>query len=267
MCRWIHCPNHPVYLKPDSKRYSFKGFGPFLILFMIWMRTSASLHAQHQTLNGLYGQTGIVVSPVAYLQPDQKITVGAQFVPAPQAHLGYSKKNNVGEKVFFARIGFLPWAEASIRLVHPEKAKKGSYGIGDRSVFLKFRLLKEHLHLPAIAVGVYDPIGTRLLPASFVVASKSFHVMPGRVLQASTGYGVELFKDDDYLIKGFFAGCQYLPAHPPASLWPQWSAGAEYQQRTFNFTVGLHAFSFLQLNVYFMEFRNFALSASGSIML
>lgn len=231
------------------------------------MCSVTSVFGQHLNQDGLYGQTGIVTTPNAGLQQDGKLTVGWQAIPAAQAHLEFSRKNNVGEKVYFARLGFLPWAEASIRLVHPNNAKNGSYGIGDRSIFLKFRALKERKYWPALAIGVYDPIGTKLLPASYMVASKSFSISERWMVQATSGYGFEFFKDVEYLVSGFWAGCQILPSRPPASLWPQWTAGAEIHMNKINLQAGLTAFSILQVNAYLLDLQDLALSVSASIRL
>lgn len=226
-----------------------------------------TLFCQVPNTDGLYGQTGIVTTPVAVIQVDRKMTFGWQSIPAGQAHLGYSQKNNVGEKVYFARIGFLPWAEASIRLVHPDNAKNGSYGIGDRSIFVKFRALKERKYRPAVAVAVYDPIGTRLLPATCLIASKSLSVTSKRMIMATSGYGFEWFGEEDYLVRGFYAGCQVLPARVPVSWWPQWSAGVEYHMQQVNLCAGLNIHSIVQINAYLIDLRDLSLSISASISL
>lgn len=220
-----------------------------------------------QTVNGdgIYGHTGIVTTPVAYLQADRKITFGWQVIPADQAHLEYSQKNGVGEQVYFARIGFLPWVEASIRLVHPNDARSGSYGIGDRSIFLKFRILNERMYWPALAIGVYDPIGTKLLPASYVVASKSFPISGRWLVNATSGYGFELFDDVEYLVSGFWAGCQILPAGPSTSLWPQWTAGVETHMNRVNLQAGIIAFSIIQFNAYLLDLRDISFGVSASL--
>ncbi|MCF8239667.1 MAG: YjbH domain-containing protein [Saprospiraceae bacterium] len=213
----------------------------------------------------MYGQTGIVFTPVATLQVDRKLTVGWQYVPADQAHLKYSQKNDLGENVYYARLGFLPWAEASIRLVHPDKVKNGDYGIGDRSIFLKFQALREKKFFPAIAIGVYDPFGTRLLPASYVVATKSFPISTSYLIQATTGYGLELFEGDNYLISGLLLGCQILPVRPPTAYWPQWTAGVEYNEKHVNMSAGILLFSIVQINAYLIELQDLSLSVSASI--
>lgn len=233
---------------------------PWIMLLM-----PAFLWGQLPETDGLYGQTGIVVTPVAHLQADRKLTLGWQAVPAGQAHLNFSRKNRVGEKVYYARLGFLPWAEASIRLVHPDKVKNGDYGIGDRSIFVKFRALKERKYLPAVAVAVYDPIGTRLLPATCLIATKSFSVSTRRVIQATSGYGFEWFGDEDYLLSGLWAGCQILPQHLPTSWWPQWSAGVEYHRQQINVRAGLFIRSLVQVNAYLIDLRDLSLSVSASI--
>lgn len=220
---------------------------------------------QIPSTDGMYGQTGIVMTPVATLQTDRQLTFGWQFVPARQAHLEYSQKNGVGEQVYFARLGFLPWAEASIRLVHPDQARNGSYGIGDRSIFVKLRALREKKYRPALAVAIYDPIGTRLLPATCLLATKSFPLTSKRVIQVTSGYGGEWFGDEDYLVSGFWAGCQFLPAYVSHSWWPQWSAGMEFHRQQLNVSAGLNIRSLVRINAYLIDLRDLSVSVSASI--
>jgi hypothetical protein len=236
-----------------------------ILLFLIGVGR-APLSAQSPAWLGLYGQTGIAVTPTAYLLADRHLVTGWQHIPAAFAHLRDSRRRGVGEQVFFASIGFLPFAETSIRLVHPDKLK-GKYGIGDRSLFLKVGLFKETAKRPAIALGIYDPIGTRLLPATYVVASKSFALLPYHHLMLTTGYGADFPKNEDYLVRGWWVGGQIASAGPPSKWWPRYMAGAEYHRGQFNLSAGLHAFSFLQVNAWLLDFNHFAFGLSGSIRL
>ena len=101
----------------------------WIVLAVLIHHNPSNLYGQFLNTDGIYGQTGIVYTPVAALQADRKLTFGWQYIPAGQTHLKYSQKNDLGENVYYARLGFLPWAEASIRLVHPNKVKNGGYGI------------------------------------------------------------------------------------------------------------------------------------------
>lgn len=241
------------------------GLLPFLLcMAIVWPSTDAK--AQWMPVNGLYGQTGIAVSPTAEVQTDRLLTGGWQMVPSGHAHLEYSRRNKVGEHVFFARLGFLPRLEASIRLTHP-MVPKGEYGIGDRSVFLKFQALREKKFLPALSLGVYDPMGTKLLPAVYGVASKSFPMPYRRMLRTSLGYGARVLGDVNYLLEGFWVGAQYLPSGPPKGLWPQWGAGAEYVGGDLNLSATLQAFSFLQVNAWLLDLRGVGVSVTASVAL
>lgn len=225
-----------------------------------------TLAAQRPVWHGLYGQTGIAVTPTAYLQPDRQFAAGWQQIPAGVAHLETSRRKGVGEQVFFASLGFLPWAEVSMRLVHPDNLK-GQFGIGDRSLFLKLGVLRESAKRPAVAIGIYDPIGTRLLPATYIVTSKSFPILPAFDLVVNAGYGVPFPHSEEFLVEGFWASTQITSSAPPARWWPQWSAGAEFHQGQVNFSAGLVAFSSFQLNAWLLDFNHFAFGLSGSIRL
>lgn len=241
-------------------------FIPCLPGFFCLIFTSM-IQAQGTCPDGLYGQKGIVFTPGTELQTDRYFTFGGQYIPASQAHLKFSQKRGFGEYVPYIRIGFLPWAEASIRLVYPEKASNGEYGIGDRSIFLKFRVLSERKYVPAIAIGAYDPIGTKLLPASFIVASKSVNIWTNRSLRATVGYGATLFGDAQYLVEGVWAGCQLLPASDINPHWFQWSVGGECHRRQINVTAGLVLFSIVQINAYLMDMKDVSVNLSASFRL
>lgn len=241
------------------------GLIPSLICLSILV-AAWDAQAQWMPVNGLYGQTGIAISPTAEVQTDRLLTGGWQMVPRGHAHLNYSRRNDVGEHCFFARIGFLPRLEASIRLTHP-MVPKGEYGIGDRSVFLKFQALREKRFAPALSVGVYDPMGTKLLPAVYAVASKSFPMPWNRSLRTTLGYGARVLGDVNYLLEGFWVGAQYLPAGPPRGLWPQWGVGAEYVRGQFNLSATLQAFSFLQVNAWLLDLRGVGVGVTASVAL
>jgi hypothetical protein len=215
--------------------------------------------------DGLYGQTGVVYTPMAATAIDRRLTLGWQMIAAPLAHLSFSQRNGVGEHVFYGRLGFLPWLEASFRLLLPMQAD-GQYGIGDRSIFLKARLLRERTWLPAIAAGVYDPMGTRLLPASFLVASKHLPLGP-RLLRASAGYGFPWPGEEGHILKGPWLSAEWLPAARPTGWQVQWSLGAELHRDQVNLSLTLHAFSFLRLQVWVAEARHPVWGGSGSFSL
>lgn len=239
---------------------------PFIMVLVLGMCSLATSEAQRPVWHGLYGQTGIAVTPTAYLRPDRQLAAGWQKIPAGFAHLKDSRLLGVGEQVFFASLGFLPWAEVSMRLVHPDNLK-GQYGIGDRSLFLKLGIFSETTKRPAVAIGIYDPIGTRLLPATYIVTSKSFTILPAIDLIVNAGYGAPFPRNEEYLVEGFWASTQITSSAPPARWWPQWSAGAEFHQGQLNFSAGLLAFSTLQFNAWLLDFKDFAFGVSGAVRL
>lgn len=226
---------------------------------------TCSLGAQTRVWDGLYGQTGIVHIPVAGLQLDRELTLGGQYIPSGLAHLRYAQKEQVGEYTVFARLGFLPWAEVSIRLVHPERR---DFGIGDRSIFLKINALRERQWVPALSVGIYDPMGTQLLPASFVVASKTISAGHYLSVRATAGYGGKWVGGrEDYLILGWFGGAEVGPLHPPQGWWPSWSVGSEIHDSRINLVGRLSLRSFLRAQVFLADFRHLAGGISGTIRL
>jgi hypothetical protein len=96
----------------------------------------------------------------------------------------------------------------------------------DKSVDFKYRFLPEGKYLPALAVGIMDPSGTRLLASQYLVASKQIFPFDFTVglgngrfgeqpLEASgKGVEVELFTDPKQWWEDarVFAGIQFAPS-------------------------------------------------------
>lgn len=108
-----------------------------------------------------------------------------------------------------------------------EKGRFEGYGNNkDKSADVKYRFLPEGKYIPALAVGIMDPSGTRLLASQYVVASKQLYPFDftlglgngrfgKRPLTASgKGVEVELFSDPKQWWKDaqVFAGVQFAPS-------------------------------------------------------
>ena len=236
------------------------GWYTVLLICLCW----STARGQGLDWNGLYGQTGVAITPVATVQTDRRLTGGWQYIPARQAHLEYSRDHGVGENAYFLRLGFLPWAEVSLRLVHPERAG-ADYGIGDRSIFAKVQVLRETDQRPALAIGIHDPFGTQLLPASYLVTGKGFHLWKQQMINLQAGYGFRLYGEQDYLIEGFFGSVRLLPDRPATGWWPQWMAGVEFHRQQINLTAGITLFRYFQVQGYLLDGRDFGVGVSGQV--
>ncbi|MEA3446670.1 MAG: YjbH domain-containing protein, partial [Bacteroidota bacterium] len=99
---------------------------------------------------------------------------------------------------------FLPFFEASATLIRPYDQW---WGIGDRSYKVRFLLMKEKKYMPALALGIHDPISSNTRQgAVYFVGSKKFNFKKDWYVDTHLGYGFDiqneiwektkLFRDD-----------------------------------------------------------------------
>ncbi|MHB1025914.1 MAG: YjbH domain-containing protein [Desulfobacteria bacterium] len=126
-----------------------------------------------------FGVTGLFETPTARLMPENRYRVGAA-----QVH---------PYRYYFGTVGLLDRLEVNGRVTEILGVKAftnlpgSTYGNDrDKAVDAKFLLLKEGTLLPAVAVAISDPHGTRLYGSQAIVASK--RILPLDV-DVSLGFG------------------------------------------------------------------------------
>src|SRR6266850_1180189 len=142
------------------------------------------------------GPTGLINMPDARFNPDGTLQFG---VSNARPYFGLS-----------ANATLLPWLETNLGVTRISgvpgfsSAREGfGQGYGaykDRTSGLKVRLLAEDVWWPSVAIGVQDPIGTRLFERQYAAATKTFGDT-----QVTLGYGRRQ-------IDGAFGGLRYSPA-------------------------------------------------------
>lgn len=151
--------------------------------------------------------TGLINMPDARFNPDGTLEFGLSYA---KPYLDFS-----------AAATLLPWLETNLGVTRiqgvpgfatDQNGFGSAYGsYKDKTSGLKMRLLSENSWRPAIALGVQDPVGTKLFEREYLVATKTF----GEA-QATLGYGRQQ-------IDGAFGGLRYAPSWAPS-----WSFVAEY---------------------------------------
>ena len=137
-----------------------------------WAALSAPLAAS-PSLN-LWGATGLIDLPTAEMQPDgvlnstyarfngiARITLSYQITPRLSGSFRYTALNG--------------WNSTFPTTYY------------DRSFDLRYQLIKEHGVLPSVTVGLQDFVGTDLLSAEYLVATK--HLTPNLKFTAGLGWG------------------------------------------------------------------------------
>src|SRR5262245_52817394 len=151
--------------------------------------------------------TGLINMPDARFNPDGTL----QFsVSSARPYL-----------IFSANATLLPWLETNLGVtqiygVPGFATDQSGFGSGygaykDKTSGLRVRLLSEDAWRPAVALGVQDPIGTKIFGRKYLAATKTL----GEA-QLTLGYGREQ-------IDGIFGGVRYGP-----SWLENWSFVAEY---------------------------------------
>jgi len=167
-----------------------------------------------------WGGTGLMEIPTARVMPVNHWRIGAGQVDP--------------SRTYFGVISVLPGLEIDGRVTEildtSEETEVGDFeGYGnnkDKSVDFKYQFVSEGKYRPAVALGIMDPSGTRLLASQYLVASKQvypfdFTVGLGngrfgeRPLDASgKGVEIEMFSDPGQWWEDarVFAGIEFAPS-------------------------------------------------------
>ena len=129
-------------------------------------------------------------------------------------------------------VGLAPFKGLEVfgKVTRLEGVSSGWKGFGDdkdRALELKYQLIPEGKYIPAIAIGIMDPLGTRLYPSQYIVASKQIYPFDftigfgnGRFgkrplpPQGGEGIKLEMISDPVGWLKDsqFFWGIQFAPS-------------------------------------------------------
>lgn len=182
------------------------------------------------------GLTGLLETPTARVMETNRYRIGAA-VADPY-------------RWYYGAIGIFPRLEAAGRITEvsgvPGFSEFGGYGnFKDKAVDVKFQFLREGKYVPALALAVLDPHGTRIYSSQALVASKQIFPFDftiglgngrlGKRPLPSTGegFGLELFTDPKewWRDANLFGGIQFAPSERFA-LVAEYSPVAYHKQTT-----------------------------------
>lgn len=196
----------------------------------------------------LTGTTGLLNIPSAEMQADGTFIIGGNYLPKiNQPSLGYNSGN------YYLNLTFLPFMEVALRCTLL-KRKAGRYTGQDRSVNIRFQLLKEKECIPAITIGVHDLYsedekGNQHVGSSYFVLTKHFDVNYA-IIGVTSGYGFKILKTNQ--IDGVFGGLTISPCtFKPLSLM------SEYDTKGINLGGSLLLFKHLYLLSMVQQLRYF----------
>lgn len=209
----------------------------------------------------VFGYSGLMLVPVADLAPDGEITAGISRIPILYANWFPNRRT-----VMWGRIGFLPFLEAGGMFVRPDHY---TWGFGDRSVYLKLQILREHGRWPSLTLGAQDFFALKALHwetataqhfgALYLVASR--HTTLGGVpLHLHLGYGPDWLVARTKMLTGLFGGVTWSPQRMVTLL-------AEYDAKSLNAGVRLQPARFLQLQWAWWQLRVVTATLALSVQL
>lgn len=178
-----------------------------LLLGIMILGWACSVTLQAQSLQG---HSGLILTPTATMAPDGHVTFGMHHMNGetlPQSITFFQLPDTYNRRIYYARVGFLPFLELTIRLTRYEDFPR-TQAIGDRFIGIRLRLVRERDHYPAVVIGSNDIYGTRLYHSLYAVASKTIFTSDKLIshINAHIGYASTHLKARYYFLKGIFGG-------------------------------------------------------------
>jgi len=220
----------------------------FFLSATIWGFTQNNDFTQTSHL----GITGLIFTPSAYMSEWGTVDIGYTHY-SPETSFTYEAGQSP-ERSFFINTAYLPFAEVSFKVTKPYVTPVDSiYGIGDRSISLRFQILKENKNWPALVIGTQDPFTVRaFFNTNYVVLTKKYPIKKLNLV-ANLGYGFALQETEGDYLQGIFAGVQ--------TNWKNWQLSAEYDTHSFNTGLSYSFKNWLFIKAAFINQQYF----SGSI--
>jgi len=178
-----------------------------------------------QSSPSILGYSGNIIIPSAYLGADKTLNVGYTHLPVENAFQPYGDERNLDARLLFANLSFLPFMEVTFGINKPYGVK--DEGIGDRTIFTRFQLMKERKHLPAILLGLHDTFTkSSFNHTNYLVLSKKIQAAKDWTLYTHLGYGFKIIDTTDNYLLGVFGGVNLR--------WKYFGASIEYDADQLN---------------------------------
>ena len=143
----------------------------------------------------LFGNYGLIETPTARFGSDKDISLSVSYMPEKHRVL-IAKPLASPELHYNLDLIFLPFLEITGTLIRPLNIKEQAWGIGDRGIKMRLRLLQESEKLPAIVIGVHDPAGANTNNgAVYIVISKKMSITDKIIIDSHLGFGFDITKE------------------------------------------------------------------------
>ncbi len=160
-----------------------------LLLLLLLPLTMVGQDPPHTSIFGTYGA---IQNPTARFGQDRMAFVGFGYLPFENRIIHNNWEEGRPERLIHVNLMFLSFLNVSAHLVQPLN-QEVQWGIGDRSIKVRLKLLKEGKYHPQIALGLHDIISTNTYNGAFyLVANKSFPLPAKLKADVHGGYGYDL---------------------------------------------------------------------------
>ena len=205
---------------------------------------------QNNYAQSLTGHSGFLNVPTSELLKDGEISFGASYLD--NKYLPASFTNDDG-LAYYVTIGFLPFAEFSIRFT---KRMAPQDALGDRMFSFRIRVVQENEIMPSILIGFHDPFHstenrTNRFTATYLAITKNIAL--GKIvsnLKLSSGYGAELINSGTHQFIGFFGGFSLELFHFIELI-------SEYDTQILNTGIKINLFNHLTITAAYMDLNYF----------
>lgn len=234
-----------------------------LLVASIFILMSHPLAAQ-STL----GVTGLLNSPNAVMTEEGTVKIGGNFLNTNMTPdtWDYNTFN------FFLNVTLFSFFEAAITNTAFDLWDEGRFSNVDRSVSVKFRLLKERKYVPAIVIGSNDVLtsntknylspdrGNKYFGTHYFALSKHFNIS-GHTLGLHSAYNILSSKHQE-INSPISGGITFSPA-----FFNKINLIAEYDTRDFNLGSNVLVFKYLYLQIFIQDFKYLSFGAHAQIPL
>jgi hypothetical protein len=227
---------------------------------------ASSLYSYSQ---GTMGISGLLNSPNALISPEGTVKIGGNFLHQRLTpdQWDYNTFN------YSLNITFFPFVEIAITNTAFDLYDEGKFTNVDRSVCVKFRLLKEGKYYPSVAIGSNDVItsntdnlfdpgnGNKYFGTHYIALSKHFKISETTIgLHAAYNMLSSTKQRINFPVSG---GISFSP-----SFFKSLNLIAEYDTRNYNLggTLLLFKHFYLQLFVQDLKYVSFGAQAQFSIL-
>lgn len=198
------------------------------------------------------GTGGLLNSPTAVIPEDGMVTAGANYLPdilTPQPYFNYDTYN------YYIGMVFLPFFELGLRMTLLKEPGEVKFNNQDRSLAMRFRILKEKKYLPSIVIGGNDfyttsQSGNQYFKSVYIAGSKTFNLGES---MARVSLGCLSDFTNDNMEYSPFGGLSFSPAFLKSL-----SLMAEYDSRYINAGASILLFRHIYLYGFAADLRQFA---------